>query len=72
MRYAPDELERCPTHPNAAVRHTFDADVYAYSDGRTSSPIRTRTVRYECAECCRELRLACDLADEDFWRSTND
>jgi hypothetical protein len=58
MDYAPDNLERCPSHPEGQVRHVYDADFYVWPDGRRSAPMKKRTVWYECAQCCRKLALS--------------
>ena len=57
MQYAPDNLEKCC--PDALVRHIYDADFYVMNQGMTrSAPLRKRTVKFECAKCNRELKLA--------------
>lgn len=53
--YVPDNLERCQDHPNADVRHIYDADFYVLNGERAGCGINRRTVRYECADCRREL-----------------
>jgi len=55
VEFAPEKLERCPSHPEALVRHIYDE--YELRDERTSAPLRKQTVRYECAACGHELRI---------------
>lgn len=56
MKYAPDGLERCHNHPEALVRHVFDRTVYTLNLVETHT-LCDRTVKFECAECGRELRV---------------
>lgn len=58
MQYVPDDLERCPEHPTALVRHTYDADFYVMNGYPAGTGFNHRTVRFECAECRRELHRA--------------
>jgi hypothetical protein len=56
MNYAPDDLERCPDHPDALVRRIFDRTTYTLNQVETRT-LHERTVGYECSECCRQLRI---------------
>ena len=58
MGYAPDDIEICPDHPKADVRHVYDADFYVLSGERAGSPFRKRTAWFECAQCGKKLRAA--------------
>lgn len=55
MEYVPDNLERCPDHPDALVRRIFERDFYVLNGEPAGSGINDRTVRFECANCRRAL-----------------
>lgn len=55
MEFAPENLQRCPNHPEALVRHVYDE--YAWQDGCTPAPLRKQTVGYECAACGHKLEM---------------
>lgn len=55
MEYVPDNLERCPDHPDELVRRIFDRDFYVLNGERAGQGFNDRTVRFECAACCRVL-----------------
>lgn len=64
LPYAPESLERCTDHPDALVRHTYDADFYILNGERAGTGINKRTVSYECAECRRPLSIRAVLQSE--------
>lgn len=57
MNHAPRNLEHCQDHPDALVRHVYDADFYIMNGERAGSGVNRRTVNYECAECGKKLEV---------------
>lgn len=56
MKYAPDNLEFCPEHPDARVRRVYDQTVYTLNQVETHV-LSERTVGYECSACSRVLNI---------------
>jgi hypothetical protein len=54
----PDDIAvlpwRCPDHPDAMIRHSWDQTQYMVNGHPASVPLKSNQ-RYECAECGRQL-----------------
>ena len=48
------DLTPCPDHPDALIRRTWDQNHYVLNGEASGTGWRTN-IRYECAECGREL-----------------
>lgn len=55
MNYAPDDIERCPAHPDALVRRELETTYYTLNQIETHK-LQQRVLGYSCSVCGRILQ----------------
>ena len=62
---------RCPDHPQAQIKKSWDRTFFVYGDGYPRGSGLDSNFKYECSECGRELAATFEESS-DFEESKGD